>query len=161
MAATFALRIRSRSADVAIRWQRRQSVRMLFRSHSPPPSTTGTIWSASQRLFRIRVLKPQCAISSSRRVPRERFNERSAASVSTPQPQQRPLSRFNTCSRRYAGCDRSFHSCTQKSLQKVNRRFGTSSEHHRHMPRPFGPRGTLFRSTHPPTIVRAVLTSPF
>src|SRR5277367_2516326 len=33
---------RRRSSAVTSRWQRRQSVRMFSRSHSPPPSTTGT-----------------------------------------------------------------------------------------------------------------------
>jgi hypothetical protein len=40
---------RRRNAPVAARWHFRQSVRMLERSHSPPPSATGMIWSASQR----------------------------------------------------------------------------------------------------------------
>ncbi len=41
MAATLARRIRSRNCAVTARWQRRQRVRMLSRSHSPPPSVTG------------------------------------------------------------------------------------------------------------------------
>lgn len=41
--------------------------------------------------------------------------------------------------------------------KNVNRLRGTSSEHQRHNPRPFGPRGTAFRSTHPPRITRTML----
>ena len=40
---------RRRSWAVASRWQGRQRVRRLSRSHWPPPSATGRIWSASQR----------------------------------------------------------------------------------------------------------------
>lgn len=72
-----------------------------------------------------------------------------------------PRSRNSTFSRRYAGCERSFHSWTQYSEQKVNRPRGTSSEHQRHIPRPLGPRGIAPRSTHPPAITREVLTFLF
>ena len=41
MAATLARRILSRNCAVTVRWQRRQRVRILSRSHSPPPSVTG------------------------------------------------------------------------------------------------------------------------
>jgi hypothetical protein len=34
---------RNRNAAVSRRWQARQSVRRFVRSHSPPPSTTGTM----------------------------------------------------------------------------------------------------------------------
>ena len=44
-----AARRRRRNSAVASLWHCRQSVRMLARSHSPPPSTTGTIWSASHK----------------------------------------------------------------------------------------------------------------
>ena len=40
---------RRRSWAVASRWQGRQRVRRLSRSHWPPPSATGRMWSASQR----------------------------------------------------------------------------------------------------------------
>ena len=36
-------RRRCRSSAVAARWHFRHKVRMFWRSHSPPPSTTGTI----------------------------------------------------------------------------------------------------------------------
>jgi hypothetical protein len=162
MAATLARRIRSRNRAVTVRWQRRQSVRILSRSHSPPPSVTGRMWSASQRLLRIRLLSPQCRIRATRLSPRARFNLRCSLIVSRPQWAHTPSSRFKICSRRYPGCDRSFHSCTQKSEQKVKRRGGTSSEHHRHKPRPFGPRGTFLRLTHPPPgMIREVLIRLF
>ncbi len=35
--------IRRRNSAVSLRWQRRQTVRIFERSHSPPPSTTGTM----------------------------------------------------------------------------------------------------------------------
>ena len=69
MAATLARRIRSRSCAVTNRWQRRHRVRMLSRSHSPPPSVTGKMWSASHRLLRIRVFSPQWRIRAARAIP--------------------------------------------------------------------------------------------
>ncbi len=49
-------------------------MRMFSRSHSPPPSTTGTMWSASQRdlrrLGRVRALSPQSRRAFSRAAPR-------------------------------------------------------------------------------------------
>jgi hypothetical protein len=134
---------------------------MFFRSHSPPPSATGTMWSASHKLLRVRALNPQCRSSSVLRAPREHLSRRASAIASTPQPAHTPRSRANTCSRRYAGCVRSFHSCTQSSEQKVKRRRGTSRAHQRQMPRPFGPRGPAIRSTQPPRIARRMLTLPF
>jgi len=64
---------RNRNAAVSRRWQARQSVRRLLRSHSPPPSTTGTMWSASHRLRRLRRRSPQQLSSRTRCPPRERF----------------------------------------------------------------------------------------
>src|ERR1700723_727647 len=46
------VRRRALSCAVASRWQRRHRVRRLSRSHWPPPSATGRIWSASQRVRR-------------------------------------------------------------------------------------------------------------
>lgn len=134
---------------------------MLERSHSPPPSITGTMWSASQRDLRERVRRPQWLRSDRRPVPREKRSFRAAAMVSTPQSAQMPRSRSKTFSRRYAGCVRSFHSWTQNSEQKVNRPRGTSRAHQRQRPRPFGPRGTHLRSTQPPFMARIVLTDLF
>lgn len=131
---------------------------MFLRSHSPPPSATGRMWSASHRLLRVRLRSPQCCNSSCRAEPRACRSLRAAATASTPHEEQIPRSRRRTCSRRYPGCDRSFHSCTQYSEQNVYRPRGTSSEHHRHRPRPLGPRGIAFRSTQPPIMMRVVLT---
>ena len=49
---------RSRSAAVAALWHRRQSVRMFERSHCPPPSATGRMWSASHSDLRLRSVRP-------------------------------------------------------------------------------------------------------
>ncbi len=100
MAATLARRTRSRSCSVTVRWHRRQRVRMLSKSHSPPPSLTGRIWSASHRLFRIRVRSPQCCIKAARRSPRARFSRTCSASVFTPQWAHTPRSRRRMWSRR-------------------------------------------------------------
>jgi len=149
--------MRCRNASVAWRWQRKQSVRMFSRSHSPPPSVTGRMWSASHRLLRDLRCKPQYASNEARFDPRAKRSLRASLSVSTPQCAQTPRSRSNTFSRRYAGCVRSFHSWTQYSEQKVKRPRGTSSEHQRHRPRSFGPRGIDLRSTQPPRIALLVL----
>jgi hypothetical protein len=101
-------RMRLRRRVVATRWQRRQRVRMLERSHSPPPSITGTTWSASQRDLRDRVRRPQCARKEERAAPREKRRLRAAETVSIPQSAQMPRSRSNTFSRMYAGWVRSF-----------------------------------------------------
>ena len=151
------LRLRRRSCAVASRWHRRQSVRILSRSHSPPPSTTGMMWSASQRVLRERRFNPQCSRRDARPAPREYRRLLAAARVSILQVAQMPRSRLRTCSRRYAGCVRSFHSCTQNSEQNVNRPRGTSSEHQRQSPRPLGPRVIDLRSIQPPRMARMVL----
>jgi len=136
-------------------------VRIFSRSHSPPPSTTGTMWSASQRVLRDLVRIPQKAKRVTRLLPREERSLRAAAIVSTPQEAQTPRSRWSTCSRRYAGCVRSFHSCTQNSEQNVERPRGTSRQHHRQRPRPLGPRAINSRSIQPPFMARRVLTGLF
>ena len=52
---------RSRSCLVASRWHSRQSVRIFDRSHAPPPSATGRMWSASHRVRRLIVFNPHCS----------------------------------------------------------------------------------------------------
>ena len=91
----FALRfVRSlfRSSAETCRWHFRQSVRMLERSHSPPPSATGTTWSASQRCSGVptRAQTP-CA----RRNPSLRLSLAELLGIE-PQSAQTPWSRANT-----------------------------------------------------------------
>lgn len=155
------MRKRFRSAEVAMRWQRRHRVRMLDKSHSPPPSMTGRMWSASQSDLRDRVRRPQCRSSVVRPAPREKRSCLAALIVSNPQSAQIPRSRSNTFSRRYAGCVLSFHSWTQNPEQKVYLPRGTSRAHQRQRPRPLGPRGINLRLTQPPFMARAVLTDLF
>ena len=132
---------------------------MFSRSHSPPPSTTGMTWSASQRLFL--PADPRRSPHSSRAfrlaAPRNRFRCFQAARQSTPHCAQTPLSRASTFSRIYPGSVRSRHSSTHQSEQNVSRPLGTSRLHQRHKFRPFAPLGRRFRSAHPPGIVRVVL----
>jgi hypothetical protein len=130
---------------------------MFSRSHSPPPSATGSTWSASHRLRRVTRRNPQWASNSTRERPRERSSLRQACSVSTAQLAQTPLSRCFTWSRRYPGLERSRHSCTQSSEQKVRRRRGTCSPHHRQSMCPSGPLGSFAHCAAPPGIVRCVL----
>jgi hypothetical protein len=87
---------RNRNVAVSRRWQARQSVRRLLRSHSPPPSTTGTMWSASHRLRRLRRRSPQRLSSRRRCPPRERFRSAYADVVSVPHDAQMPRSRSQT-----------------------------------------------------------------
>ena len=64
---------------------------------------------------------------------------------------------WNTCSLKYPGSVRSFHSCTHKSEQNVKRPLGVSCRHQRQRFRPCGPFVRRRRSTRPPFWVRLVL----
>ena len=77
---------RSRSWVVTAQWHLRHSVRMFSRSHSPPPSTTGMIWSASHRLFLPGDPRrsPHSSRAFRRGAPRNRFRCLQAARQSTP-----------------------------------------------------------------------------
>jgi hypothetical protein len=134
-------------------------VRIFSRSHSPPPSTTGMIWSASHRLFL--PAAPRRSPHSSRAfrpaAPRNRFRCFQADTQSTPHCAQTPRSRSSTFSRMYPVSVRNRHSSTHQSEQNVSRPLGTSRLHQRHRFRPFIPLGRRLRSAHPPGIVRMVL----
>ena len=125
--------------------------------HSPPPSQTGTMWSASQRLFRVTDFNPQYSSITFLLDPRTRFNLRKASTVLIWQTEQMPRSLANTCCRRYPGFVRRRHSWTHQSEQKVSRRGGTSREHQRQSARPLEPFGRSARRTRPPGITRCVL----
>ena len=132
---------------VACLWQGIHRVRMLSRSHSPPPSTTATIWSACHRA--LDGSNPRLAASFLRSLRDRRRNRRRSFSVSIPHSAQTPLSRLKTSSLRYPGSDLSLCSCTQYTEQNERRPFGTSSPHQRHSARPPGPRGNVRESTQP------------
>lgn len=153
----------ARNTAVTARWHFKQRVRIFSRSHSPPPSETGRMWSASQRLFRERRpgRRPHSAKALSRAAPRDRFSCFQAARQSTPHWAQIPRSRSNTFSRRKPGSVRRRHSVTHHSEQNVMRPFGTSRLHHRHRLRPFSPLARVERSTHPPGMVRALVMADY
>jgi hypothetical protein len=148
--------LRARNSAVCSRWHFKQSERMLERSHSPPPSMTGTMWSASHKLLRLPW--PHSAKAFNRPVPRKRLMRRNSARQSSPQTAQMPRSRWSTRSRRWPGLLRSLHSSTHQSEQKVSRPSGTSRLHQRQRHLPCGPFGRVSRSARPPGITRCVLT---
>lgn len=129
---------------------------MFSRSHSPPPSHTARMWSASQRLLRPRNCHTKRAFAFAG--PRRRRMRAYSAMQSRPQTPQTPRSLSNTRSRRWPGLLRSFHSSTHHSEQNVRRPGGTSRLHHRQRHRPFTPLDSRSRSARPPRILRSVLT---
>ena len=64
---------RLRNSLVDARWHFRQRVRRLVKSHSPPPSTTGWMWSASHRLLRDLAVMPHSVNALRRATPRSRL----------------------------------------------------------------------------------------
>ena len=127
---------------------------MFERSHWPPPSATGTMWSASQSDFRLRSRSFHCLRNCRRAAKSSLRISRRNTIVSTPHLAHTPRSRANTLSLRYPGSVRNFHSCTQASEQNVLRPFGTSCLHHLHSGRPEGPRSSAEGDAHPPALVR-------
>ena len=76
------------------------AVRTMQTPPAPPPSTTGTIWSASHRLERFRLFSPQSRSRPARLALGTRLMRLHSAAVSRLQPAQIPRSRSKTFSRR-------------------------------------------------------------
>lgn len=103
-------RKRRRSSAVTSRWQGRHSVRKLSRSHCPPPSATGIMWSASHSDRRDRIVcNPYSRNPALCAGPRARFSAAKIRTVSAAHKTHIPRSRAKTWSRKYPGSDRNRH----------------------------------------------------
>ena len=98
--------LRLSSAVASTMTHQTSSVRRFYRSHSPPPSATGRIWSAShsdRRAVTLRIPHIFQRLRPSR--PRLRFSCTYAFTVSSSHSAHTPASRRNTWLRRYSQSD--------------------------------------------------------